>query len=52
MNGAKPDVVVWSTPTDEVNGIDKQLEKAVEVLLKDVKEAPAIHQDPIYKSQR
>jgi len=36
MNGAVPEHVVWPEPADLVAGKDKQLEKAVEVLLHDV----------------
>ena len=36
LNGAVPDVVVWSEPGDHALGKDRQIEKAVQVLLKDV----------------
>ena len=39
MNGAEPDVVIWPDPADLIAGEDKQLEKAVEVLLEDVADA-------------
>ena len=34
--GVEPDVTVWNTPSDEVNGCDRQLEKAIEMLKEDV----------------
>ena len=34
--GAVPGITVWNTPEDEVNGYDRQLEKAIEVLKEDV----------------
>ena len=37
LNGAVPDHIVPPSPTDETRGIDKQLEKAVEVLTQDVR---------------
>ena len=37
LNGAVPDVIVWPQPTELPNGIDHQLEKAVEVLQADIK---------------
>lgn len=36
LNGAKPDYEVWNLPGDAAANKDRQLEKAVEVLLKDV----------------
>ncbi|GAA5481009.1 S41 family peptidase [Haloferula sargassicola] len=39
MNGAVPDYIVWPEPADLIAGDDKQIEKAVEVLLEDVREA-------------
>ncbi len=36
LNGATPDITVWTAPGDFAAGRDPQLEKAVEVLLKDV----------------
>jgi len=35
-NGAVPDVTIWPRPTEMPRGIDRQLEKAVELLLVDV----------------
>jgi tricorn protease len=37
LNGAEPDYIVWPVPGELPAGIDKQLEKGVEVLLEDVK---------------
>jgi tricorn protease len=36
MNGAVPDVIVWPAPGELPRGVDKQLEKAVELLKEDV----------------
>ncbi len=36
LNGAKPDFEVWNAPGEIAAGKDRQLEKAVEVLLKEV----------------
>jgi C-terminal processing protease CtpA/Prc len=38
LNGAVPDYIVWPQPGDAAKGKDAQLDKAVEVLLADVKE--------------
>ncbi len=38
--GAVPDYIIWPQPGDMPKGIDRQLEKAVEVLLDDVKNEP------------
>jgi tricorn protease len=40
LNGALPDVVIWPVPGEMPAGVDKQLEKAVELLKEDVKLAP------------
>jgi tricorn protease len=39
LNGAVPDHVVWPDPSDFARGVDAQLDKAVEVLAADVKDA-------------
>lgn len=36
MNGAKPDFLVWNQPGELSQGIDRQIEKAVEVLKLDI----------------
>jgi tricorn protease len=36
LNGARPHVVIWPKPGDMPAGIDKQLDKAVELLIQDV----------------
>lgn len=36
LNGAVPDVVLWPHPLDAANGRDRQLDKAIELLLEDV----------------
>jgi tricorn protease len=42
LNGAEPDYIVWPAPGELPAGIDKQLEKGVEVLLGEVKQVPAL----------
>jgi len=42
LNGAEPDFIVWPLPGEMPAGIDKQLEKGVEVLLEEVKKVPAL----------
>jgi tricorn protease len=44
LNGAVPDVVVWPQPGELPRGRDIQLDKAVEVLLEDVKAWKGRHQ--------
>ncbi|MCB1236388.1 MAG: PD40 domain-containing protein [Verrucomicrobiae bacterium] len=41
LNGAVPDFVVWPEPGDEAAGRDRQVEKAVEVLKKEIATAKA-----------
>lgn len=36
LNGAEPDVIVWPEPQDASRGVDRQLEKGVELLKQDV----------------
>ena len=36
INGAQPDFLIWNTPQDEIDGKDRQLERAIEVLKKEV----------------
>ena len=52
MHGAAPDILIWPTPEEQINGVDTQLETAIEELLKDVKNAKPRFRKPIYKSQR
>ena len=54
QNGAKPDFEVWPEPGDIGRGIDRQLDKAVEVLLEDVAEWRKTGQlpKPVYRSTR
>jgi tricorn protease len=42
LNGAEPDYIVWPSPGELPAGIDKQLEKGVEVLLEEVKKVPEL----------
>ncbi|ACU58424.1 S41 family peptidase [Chitinophaga pinensis] len=44
--GVAPDVVVEMTPQEVIAGKDPQLEKTVELLMKDIKETPAV-QKPV-----
>jgi tricorn protease len=50
MNGAVPDHIVWPEPGQLVAGEDPQLQKAVEVLLKDVDAAEGDDFKPHYRS--
>jgi len=54
LNGAEPHYTVWNAPGELTLGNDKQLEKAVEVLSKDVKEGKANRQEvpPIYHNRK
>lgn len=38
LNGALPDVIIWPQPGDAAKGKDPQIEKAVELLLRDVEQ--------------
>jgi tricorn protease len=42
LRGAVPDHILWPTPGELPSGIDRQLEKAVEVLTEEVKKVPAL----------
>lgn len=42
LNGAEPDFVIWPVPGELPAGIDKQLEKGVEVLLEEVAKVTAL----------
>ncbi len=51
LNGCVPDAIVWPKPTELPMGIDRQLEKAVELLMLEVGEgSPA--KEVIYATQR
>jgi tricorn protease len=53
MNGAKPDIEIWPAPEEMANGLDRQLDKAVEVLLEDVQAFEARPKPALrYKSER
>lgn len=41
LNGCMPDVVIWPTPQELPAGQDRQLDKAVELLLDEISRAPA-----------
>jgi hypothetical protein len=36
LNGARPHVIIWPRPGEMPAGVDKQLDKAVELLIEDV----------------
>lgn len=42
LRGAIPDYILWPIPGELPSGIDRQLEKAVEVLTEEVKKVPAL----------
>lgn len=50
LNGAIPDVEIWPQPGDAAKGKDVQLEKAIEILLADVKEFLARPQPVLRKA--
>ena len=52
MNGAKPDHVLWPAPGEMPAGVDRQLEKAIEVLKAEISENPAEDPELIYASDR
>ena len=37
LNGARPHVIIWPQPGEMPSGVDKQLDKAVELLIEDVR---------------
>ncbi len=37
LNGAQPDHIIWPQPGEMARGVDRQLQKAIEVLRADVK---------------
>ncbi len=51
MNGCVPDEVLWPLPGELPQGVDRQLEKAIELLLKDVSEVKPTPQ-PKYATER
>ncbi len=40
LNGCMPDEVIWPAPKELPAGVDRQLDKAVELLLEEIREAP------------
>lgn len=42
LRGALPDYILWPAPGEMPSGVDRQLEKAVEVLTEEVKKVPAL----------
>jgi len=51
LNGAMPDVTIWTKPGELPNGIDKQLNKAVEILGAEVKH-PTKYPKPHYRKHK
>jgi tricorn protease len=47
-HGVDPDIEVYNSPADEFKGIDKQLDKAIEVILEDLKSRKDIPAPPPY----
>ncbi len=47
-HGVDPDIEVYNSPADEFKGIDKQLDKAIEVILEDLKSSKEIPAPPTY----
>ena len=39
-HGVDPDIVIDNNPYDEFNGVDAQLDKAIEVILEQMKDRP------------
>lgn len=52
MNGAKPDHVIWPAPGEIPTGVDRQLDKAIEVLEQELAANPAKDPELIYASER
>ncbi len=50
LHGAEPDFVIWPHPGDMMQGTDRQLEKAIEVLQEDVKSWKARPQPKLQKA--
>ncbi len=47
-HGVEPDIEVINNPADEFKGIDNQLDKAIEVILEELKSRPEIPGPPAY----
>jgi len=52
LNGAVPDVVLWPEPCEMPAGIDRQLDKAIEVLQQDVAQAARKPQPKLIKASQ
>ena len=52
LHGAKPHFPVDMTPKEFVNGLDPQLDKAIEVLAKEVAEKKTTLPKPTYRSKQ
>ena len=50
LNGARPHVIIWPQPGAIPAGIDKQLDKAVEMLIEDVKTYQLLPQPVLIKA--
>ena len=51
LNGCVPDAIVWPKPSELPEGIDRQLDKAVELLLQEVGQG-TVTKELIYATQR
>lgn len=51
LNGAQPHFLIWPKPGDLAKGIDKQIEKAVEVLSDELKTSKQAFPPPIYTNR-
>jgi tricorn protease len=49
--GVDPDIEVYNSPADEFKGIDNQLDKAIEVILEDLKSRKDIPAPPPYPNK-
>ena len=50
LNGARPHVIIWPQPGEMPAGVDKQLDKAVELLMEDVSTYQATPKAPLVKA--
>jgi tricorn protease len=50
LNGAVPHIIVWPRPAEIPNGVDRQLNKAVQTLRREIKKWKAKEQPPLIKA--
>ena len=50
LNGAVPHFIIWPNPTEMPRGVDRQLDKALEVLTEDVQKWKARPQPKLKKA--